>query len=107
MRQFLFLIALFLFSCKNEIHISGIVVDQTTKMPLENVLVRTIRDANTSKIDFVETRSKKGRFTLDFSSEHINSNEITVELSKEGYLTNTYSCFQDKPNDTLFLVRRY
>jgi hypothetical protein len=107
MRLFLLLITVCFFSCKNEIHVSGIIVDQSTRMPLDNVLVRTITDADASKIDFAEARSKNGRFILNFSSQHISSNEITVELSKEGYLTNTYSCFQDKPNDTLFLIRQH
>jgi hypothetical protein len=98
---------IFCFSCKNKIHISGIVVDGTSKMPLDNVLIRTIKDGNTSGIDFAETKSKLGRFDLKFFSRSINSNEITVELSKEGYLTNIYSCFQDRLNDTLFLVRNY
>lgn len=107
MRQFVFFISMFFFSCRNQIHVSGIVADKADRTPLENVLVRTIRDGNASELNFVETKTKNGRFTLTFSSQQISGNEITVELSKDGYLTNTYSCFQDKPNDTLFLVRQY
>jgi hypothetical protein len=105
MRYLLLFITIFCFSCKNEIHVSGIVVDETTKMPLDDVVVRTIGEMNGTEIHFIETRSKNGRFKLDFSSKDLNSNEIAVELRKEGYLTNMYRCFQDKPNDTLILVR--
>jgi hypothetical protein len=103
----LVLISILFSSCKHEIKVSGIVVDKITKQPLENVLVRTIRDANSSGIDFIETKSiKNGRFTLNFSSQHINNNKIALELSKEGYLTNIYSFFQGRPEDTFLLERQ-
>src|SRR4030095_4406889 len=98
----LLLVVLIIYGCENKIRISGIVVDEVSKKPLENVLVRVVKDINNNKIEFVATKSKNGRFTLEFSSVAGSSNEIPVELSKEGYLTNMYSCFQDRPNDTLF-----
>jgi hypothetical protein len=106
MKPLLFLITILFFSCKNTIRVSGIVIDQTTKIPLDNVLARTIKDINNNKLEFIETRTKNGRFVLEFSNYRTAPNEIMVELSKEGYLSNMYSCFQDKPDDTLYLVRQ-
>lgn len=73
--------------------------------PIDNVLVRTIKDAKGIKLEFFETRTKDGKFSIDFLSQSLSSNEISVELSKDGYLTNVYSCFQDRPNDTLVMRR--
>jgi hypothetical protein len=100
-------ILLIIFGCQNKVHISGIIVDKTTKRPLDNVQIRTLIEANKSGMHFIETKSKKGRFQLHYSSNTVRSNEITIELSKEGYLSNLYSCFQDRPNDTLYMVRKY
>ena len=39
-------IAMFLASCTFETHVSGVIVDERTGLPVREVLVRTIKDLN-------------------------------------------------------------
>jgi hypothetical protein len=107
MKYCLFLILVFPMSCKQEINVSGIIVDKTSRHPLKNVQVRTIRDAKSSGIDFVSTTSlNNGSFILTYEVNHLNKDSmIALELSKGGYVTNIYMVSQDVRNDTIFLER--
>ncbi len=96
-------------SCRDEISVRGIVVDKQTRHPLRNVLIRAIRDASTSGIEFVSAKTLvNGTFSLSYYTNHLNKHsDIPLEASKEGYLANIYTVSQNAPNDTIFLERQY
>jgi hypothetical protein len=108
MRLYLFLVLFILTSCNYETKVSGVIIDKTSNRPVAGVVVRTIKDINNSRLEFESARSlMDGRFSLIFHTRQIRDNEVSVELSKDGYRTNMYSCRQDKPDDTLFLEKVY
>jgi hypothetical protein len=48
---------MFLASCTFETHVSGVIVDERTGLPVKEVLVRTIKDLNGRELEFAETKS--------------------------------------------------
>ncbi|GAO44787.1 hypothetical protein [Flavihumibacter petaseus] len=100
-------IVLFLTSCTFDTHVSGVVIDEKTGLPVKEVLVRTIKDLNGRELEFAETKSSiDGHFDLKFSTKSARDNEVSVELSKPGYQTNIYTCHHESTNDTLVLRRQ-
>jgi hypothetical protein len=107
MKTSLICIVMFLAGCTFETHVSGVVVDERTGLPVKDVLVGTIKDVNGRELEFAETKtSTDGHFDLRFSTKTARDNEVSVELSKRGYQTNMYTCYHEKANDTLVLRRQ-
>ena len=92
--------------CKAETHISSVIIDEQTGLPVQGVLVRTVKELNGTTLAFAGTRSSSdGSFDLRFNTKIDRSPKVMVELSKAGYLTNMYSCYHEKKGDTLILAR--
>ena len=100
-------IVLFLTGCTFDTHVSGVIIDEKTGLPVKEVLVRTIKDLNGRELGFAEAKSSiDGHFDLKFSTKSARDNEVPVELSKAGYRTNIYTCHHESTNDTLILRRQ-
>ncbi len=100
----LFYLVLFV-GCSQNIKVTGIIVDFDTHEPLGKVLVRTITGGRPPELDFVSTKtSRDGKFRLEYPSKVIGEfAKISVEIKKEGYLSNMYTLDQNNNFDTIYL----
>lgn len=107
MKAPLIILTLLLAGCTFETHVSGVIIDESTGLPVRDVMVRTIKDLNGMQLEFAETKSSEhGKFDLRFTTNSVRDDKVLVELSKPGFQTNMYTCYKDKANDTLMLRRQ-
>jgi hypothetical protein len=97
----LFTLTLFIISCDCRQSVSGTVLDQDTKQPIDSVFIfKQSKEYNNIYSD------KKGWFEVtSISGGLFGCPPMTIELKREGYITKTVK-IDNASNETIYLKRK-
>jgi hypothetical protein len=107
---FFILILLQLFtSCNDRFKITGIVVDKSSRAPLDSVAVTSLDEVSSKGYDWISTfTSSEGKFMLEYSSKEIKEKaRIPFIFQKHGYGSVTEFFPRDAKTDTIYLEKRF
>jgi hypothetical protein len=106
---FIIILLLLFLSCDNRVKISGIVVDKSSKKPLDSVAVTSLDEVSSNGYDWVSAYTlPDGRFILSYPSKEINKKtKVPFIFQKDSYGSVTEFFPREAVSDTIYLEKRF